>query len=50
VLNISGAGTSGTYLLGEIVVDQVVLSGSGTIKLALSSANTTPLSKVGVFN
>ncbi len=50
LLNISGGASSGTFILGEIVVDEVNLSGSGAIRLALSSANTTPLSKVGVFN
>jgi hypothetical protein len=49
-LNISGGASSGTFILGEIIVDEVNLSGSGAIRLALSSANTTPLSKVGVFN
>jgi hypothetical protein len=50
VLNLSGGAASGTFILGEIIVDKVNLSGSGAIKLALSSAKTTPLSKVGVFN
>jgi Flp pilus assembly protein TadG len=50
ILNISGGASSGTFILGEIVVDEVNLSGSGAIRLALSSADTTPLSKVGVFN
>jgi Flp pilus assembly protein TadG len=50
VLNLSGGAASGTFILGEIVVDKVSLTGSGAIRLALSSANTTQLSKVGVFN
>ena len=49
-LNINGGASSGTFILGEIVVDEVNLSGSGAIRLALSSANTTPLSKIGTFN
>ena len=48
-LNISGGASSGTFILGEIIVDEVNLSGSGAVRLALSSAATTPLSKVGVF-
>jgi hypothetical protein len=50
ILNLSGGSSSGTFVLGEIVTDQVNLSGSGVIKLALSPAPTTELSKVGVFN
>jgi hypothetical protein len=49
-LNISGGASSGTLILGEIITDEVNLSGSGAIHLALSSANTIPLSKIGVFN
>jgi hypothetical protein len=49
-LNLSGGAASGTFILGEIIVDKVDLSGSGAIRLALSSAATTPLSKVGVFD
>jgi hypothetical protein len=49
-LNISGGASSGTLVLGEIIADEVNLSGSGAIHLALSSANTTPISKVGIFN
>jgi hypothetical protein len=50
VLSMSGAGTSGTFIVGEIVSDQVILSGSGTIKLALNPAATTSVSKVSIFN
>jgi hypothetical protein len=50
LLNISGGASSGTFILGEIIVDKVNLSGSGAIRLALSPSNTTPLSKVGVFD
>lgn len=34
-----GAGTSETYLLGNIVTDQLTLGGSGTIKMGLITAN-----------
>ena len=49
-LALSGGSSSGTYVLGEIVTDRVSLTGSGVIRLALSSSATTPLSKVGLFN
>ena len=49
VLNLSGGASSGTYVLGEIVVDQVNLSGSGAIKLALNPAPTTNVAKVGII-
>jgi hypothetical protein len=50
ILNISGGSSSGTYILGEIIVDQLNLSGSGIIKLALSSAANSNLAKGGTFN
>jgi hypothetical protein len=50
VLNLNGGASSGTLILGEIVVDQVNLSGSGLIKLALNPVATTSMSKVAIFN
>jgi hypothetical protein len=50
VLSLNGGASTGTYILGEIVVDEVNLSGSGTIKLALNPAATTAESKVAMFN
>ncbi len=50
VLNLSGRSSSGTLILGEIVVDEVNLSGSGVIKLALNPVATTSMSKVAIFN
>jgi hypothetical protein len=50
VLNLNGGASSGTFILGEIIADQVNLSGSGLIKLALNPAATTSLSKVSIFN
>jgi hypothetical protein len=50
ILSLSGGSSSGTYVLGEIITDQVNLSGSGVIKLALNPVATTPMAKVGVFN
>jgi hypothetical protein len=49
VLNLSGGASSGTMIIGEIVTDEVNLSGSGLIKLALNPVATTSMSKVGVF-
>lgn len=50
VLNLSGGASSGTFILGEIISDQVNLSGSGVINLALNPAATTAMSKVSIFN
>jgi hypothetical protein len=49
VLNLSGGASSGTMIIGEIITDQVNLSGSGLIKLALNPVATTSMSKVAVF-
>jgi hypothetical protein len=50
VLNLSGGSSSGTYVIGEIITDQVNLSGSGVIKLALNPVPTTSMAKVAVFD
>ena len=50
VFNLSGGTSSGTFVLGEIIADQVNLSGSGKVKLALNPAANTPESKVSIFN
>jgi hypothetical protein len=50
VLSLNGGSSSGTYVLGEIIVDQVNLSGSGIINLALNPVATTSVAKVSVFN
>ncbi|MGC1783249.1 MAG: pilus assembly protein TadG-related protein [Acidobacteriaceae bacterium] len=49
VLNISGAASSGTFILGQIVTDEVNLSGSGAINLALNPSPSTELLKVGML-
>lgn len=49
VLNISGAGATGTFILGQIVTDKVNLSGSGAINLALNPSPSTELLKVGML-
>jgi hypothetical protein len=49
VLSLNGGSSSGTYVLGDIVTDQVQLTGSGTIKLALNPVATTFMSKVAIL-
>ena len=49
VLSLNGGASSGTYVLGEIIADQVSLTGSGMIKLALNPSASTPVSKVAMF-
>lgn len=49
VLSLSGGSTSGTFILGEIIADQVRLTGSGVIKLALNPAASMDVSKVAIF-
>ena len=48
-LNISGAASSGTFILGQIVADKVDLSGSGAINLALNPSPSAELLKVGML-
>lgn len=50
VLTLNGGSSSGTFILGEIITDQVSLTGSGTIKLALNPAATTSVAKVSIVN
>ena len=49
ILSLNGGTSSGTYVLGEIVTDQVQLTGSGTIKLALNPVATTNMAKVAIL-
>jgi Putative Flp pilus-assembly TadE/G-like len=49
VVNLSGAGASTTYAIGNIVVDQLSLSGSGTIDMNLTGATTAGPPQVSVF-
>jgi len=49
VLSLNGGTSSGTYILGEIVTDQVSLTGSGTIKLALNPQAVTNMAKVAIL-
>lgn len=50
ILKLNGGSSTGTFILGEIVTDQVSLTGSGAINLALNPAATTSMSKVSIFN
>lgn len=49
ILSLNGGTSSGTYILGEIVTDQVSLTGSGMIKLALNPAPTTNMAKIAIL-
>jgi hypothetical protein len=49
VLSLNGGTSSGTYILGEIVTDQVSLTGSGKIKLALNPVAVTNMAKVAIL-
>jgi hypothetical protein len=49
VLSLSGGASSGTFILGEIVADQINLSGTGVIRLALNPLATTNSSKVAIL-
>jgi hypothetical protein len=49
VLNMSGGTSSGTFILGEIIADQVKLTGSGRVNLALNPQATTNESKVALL-
>ncbi len=50
VLTLNGGASTGTFILGEIITDQVNLSGSGAIKLALNPQPTVDVAKVSMFN
>jgi len=49
VLSLSGAASSGSYFLGQIVVDQLSLSGSGSIRLALNPIPATSVLKAALL-
>jgi hypothetical protein len=46
---ISGGSSSGTYILGNVIADQVNLSGSGVLKMVLNPSASTDLLKVSIF-
>lgn len=48
-LALSGGSGLGTFILGNIVTDNLSLTGSGIIRLALNPAPSADLAKVGLF-
>jgi hypothetical protein len=49
VLSLNGGTSTGTFVLGQIVADQVSLTGSGAINMALNPSASTQLLKVGML-
>jgi hypothetical protein len=49
LVQLSGAGGSTTYAVGNIVVDQLTLSGSGTIAMDLVGSTTSSAPEVSIF-
>jgi len=49
VLKLSGGTSTGTFIVGDIVTDQISLTGSGAINLALPSTPSIPTLKVAAF-
>ncbi|HZC43440.1 MAG TPA: pilus assembly protein TadG-related protein [Acidobacteriaceae bacterium] len=49
VLTLNGGSGTGTFILGQIVADQIGLQGNGAVSLALNSRPTTELLKVGMM-
>ncbi len=49
VFSLTGGSSSGTFVLGEVVADQISLTGSGILNLALNPAPSVYLLKVGML-
>jgi hypothetical protein len=49
ILSLSGGASSGTYIVGNIVTDNVSLTGGAQINLQLSSTPSTPMLKSATF-
>jgi hypothetical protein len=49
LLSLNGGSSSGTFVIGEIVADQVSLTGSGAINLALNPTPSVDLMKVAML-
>lgn len=49
VLSLNGGTSAGTYVIGQIITDQVSLTGSGMIRLALNPQATTNMAKVAIL-
>ena len=49
VFNITGGSTNGTLLWGNVVTDQMQLTGNGALTMALNPSATTPMLKVSLL-
>ncbi len=49
VLNLSGGTSTGNFVIGDIVTDQISLGGSGAINLAIPPQASAPMLKVAAF-
>ncbi len=49
IFQIPGGTTTGTLIWGNVITDQMQLSGSGALKMALNPAATTSILKVGLL-
>ena len=49
VFQIPGGTTNGTLIWGNVVTDQMQLTGSGALTMALNPAATTPMLKVSLL-
>ncbi len=49
LVQLNGAGGSTTYAIGMVVVDQLTLSGSGTIAMTLTNVTSSSPPEVGLF-
>ena len=49
IFSLQGGSGTGTYIIGEVVADQLSLGGNGSINMALSKDATTYLAKSAIF-
>lgn len=49
IFTVSGKSSTGTFILGEVVADQISLNGNGAVNLALNPAPSIYLLKVGML-
>lgn len=50
LLQLQGGGGSGTLIQGEIITNQLLLGGSGTIRMNLNAAAINPVNQVALIN
>jgi hypothetical protein len=48
-LALNNSGSTGSYVLGNVIADEVNLSGSGAVNVALQSKAAVPMVKIGMF-